>query len=245
VEGVRQPRILRLKAEATKERLKAESTMLNSLTVWQLADSAFPTGGFAHSSGLEAAWQMGEVPTPESLDGFVRAALWQAGRGLLPLASSAHLAPRRLEELDEACHVFLINTIASRASCVQGRAFAATCARVWPRDSMGGLEDRVAALHGHLAPVFGAALSLLGLPLRTMQQLLLYSSLRGLASAAVRLGIVGTYAAQRLQVGCAHELALVLERCEGLRETDIAQTAPILDLLQAGHDRLYSRLFQS
>jgi urease accessory protein UreF len=26
---------------------------------------------------------------------------------------------------------------------------------------------------------------------------------------------------------------------------DLAQTAPLVDLLQAGHDRLYSRLFQS
>jgi urease accessory protein UreF len=25
----------------------------------------------------------------------------------------------------------------------------------------------------------------------------------------------------------------------------VAQTAPVLDILQAGHDRLYSRLFQS
>jgi urease accessory protein len=73
----------------------------------------------------------------------------------------------------------------------------------------------------------------------------LYATLRGLASAAVRLGIIGTYAAQRLQVDCAAELDVVLERCACLRDADIAQTAPILDLLQAGHDRLYSRLFQS
>jgi urease accessory protein len=218
---------------------------LDVLTIWQLADSAFPTGGFAHSSGLEAAWQAGEVASPDALDRFVRAVLWQTGRGLLPLASAAHIDPHRLEELDELCHVFLTNIVASRASCVQGRAFAATCARVWPGESTTALESRVRRVHGHHAPIFGAALSLLGIPLRTTQQLFLYASLRGLASAAVRLGIIGTFAAQRLQVECAGELGLILERCAGLRDADIAQTAPILDLLQAGHDRLYSRLFQS
>jgi urease accessory protein len=217
----------------------------NPFLIWQLSDSAFPTGGFAHSGGLESAWQAGEVPTADSLERFVHAALWQAGRGLLPLASAAHIEPRRLEEIDEACHVFLVNIVASRASCVQGRAFAATCARVWPGEAMDALEARVAWLHGHVAPIYGAALSLLDIRLETMQQLFLYATLRGLASAAVRLGIIGTYAAQRLQVDCAAELHVVLEHCAGLRDADIAQTAPILDLLQAGHDRLYSRLFQS
>ena len=34
-------------------------------------------------------------------------------------------------------------------------------------------------------------------------------------------------------------------RCADLDEKDVVQTAPVIDLLQAGHDRLYSRLFQS
>ena len=36
-----------------------------------------------------------------------------------------------------------------------------------------------------------------------------------------------------------------LDRCRDLDERDAAQTAPILDVLQSAHDRLYSRLFQS
>jgi hypothetical protein len=30
--------------------------------IWQLMDSAFPTGGFAHSNGFEAAFQAGNSP---------------------------------------------------------------------------------------------------------------------------------------------------------------------------------------
>jgi len=218
---------------------------MNPTVLWQLADSAFPTGGFAHSGGLEAAWQAGEVPSPERLRRFVAEALWQTGRGMLPLVSAAYEEPHRLEGLDALCHSFLTNVVASRASCVQGRAFASTCARIWPAGPLPALEARVRDLHGHQAPVAGACLSLLGVPLGRTQELFLFLTLRGLTSAAVRLGIVGPYQAQRVQFECADDLEVVLSRCRDLRDRDIAQTAPILDLLQASHDRLYSRLFVS
>ena len=105
-----------------------------TLTIWQLADSAFPTGGFADSGGLEAAWQAGEVSTSDALDRFVRAALWQTGHGLLPLVSAAYVDSSRLEELDQLCHVFLTNIVTRRASCVQGRAL--------PRVTGSGPETR-------------------------------------------------------------------------------------------------------
>ena len=88
-------------------------------------------------------------------------------------------------------------------------------------------------------------LAALGLPLAAAQQLILYQAVRGLLSAAVRLGIVGPYAAQRLQFDAADDIDSVFRRCAPLRERDLAQTAPVLDLLHAAHDRLYSRLFQS
>src|SRR3954471_13234687 len=102
-----------------------------SLLLLQLSDSAFPTGGFAHSGGLEAAWQCGEVRELDALGRFLRDALWQAGRGVLPLASAAHDDPARLADLDVRCQAFLTNVVARRASTVQGRAFLATSARIW------------------------------------------------------------------------------------------------------------------
>jgi hypothetical protein len=42
---------------------------------WQIVDSAFPTGAFAHSFGLEAAWQQGEMPDIAVLREFVQEAI--------------------------------------------------------------------------------------------------------------------------------------------------------------------------
>ncbi len=54
--------------------------------IWQLADSSYPAGGFAHSSGLEAAWQQGEV-TGDGLADYIQASLTQLGHSQLPLWS--------------------------------------------------------------------------------------------------------------------------------------------------------------
>src|ERR1700694_976067 len=67
--------------------------------LWQLADSAFPTGGFAHSSGLEAAWQHGEVRNRVELNSFLEANLDQLGHAALPLVTTAHDELGRLDEL--------------------------------------------------------------------------------------------------------------------------------------------------
>jgi urease accessory protein len=84
-----------------------------------------------------------------------------------------------------------------------------------------------------------------GVPLPTAQQMVLYGAARGVLSAAVRLGILGSYEAQRLQLGCAPPLEAQWRRCDDLDDEDLAQVAPIPELFQATHDRLYSRLFLS
>jgi urease accessory protein len=212
---------------------------------WQVVDSAFPTGAFAHSCGLEAAWQHGELAGAGALAEFLHAALQQVTFGSLPLVNAAYRTPERLEWLDARADAFLLNAVANRASRIQGRTLLATIARVWPSPAVTALAARVAATHAHVSPVTGAALKTVGLPLGTVQQVVLFGTARSVLAAAVRLGIAGSYEAQQLQAGCAPWLDDLLQRAATLEPDDLAQTSPIADILQSRHDRLYSRLFQS
>ncbi len=213
--------------------------------LWQLADSAFPTGGFAHSAGLEAAWQQGEIPDAEGLRRFVVFSVGQAVRAVVPFVNATYGDPASFERCDAMADAFLTSTVANRASRAQGRAWLATCGRVWPSALLAALECRASMLCGHLAPVLGVTLAGLDVPLDAAQRLVVFLAARGVLSAAVRLGVTGSYEAQRLQAACAPDLEAALGRCRGLELDDLAQTAPIVEILQAGHDRLYSKLFSS
>ena len=212
---------------------------------WQIIDSAFPTGVFAHSWGLEAAWQQGEVDTLDKLRVFLETSILQTGFASLPLVNDAYRSPDRLEALDALADAFLLNAVANRASRIQGRTLLGTVGRIWPSAELTVLHARAAATCAHLAPLSGATFRALGLSLATAQRIVLYGTARGVLSAAVRLGIAGSFETQRMQYDSIGWLDRIADRCGALTSDDLAQTAPILDLLQAGHDRLYSRLFQS
>jgi urease accessory protein len=217
------------------------------LTLWQLADSGLPSGGFVHSGGLEAAVQMGEVADRDGLARFVAEIVAQAGRGALPLVTAAHGGTGALDDLDALAEAFLVNPVANRASRAQGRAFLETCAATFPHPGLRALREDVRRrrLCAHHAPIFGAAAGALGIDRVQAQRLFLVLTSRGVLTAAVRLGLVGVYDAQRLQYAAGPLIERTRERCADLGPLDIAQTAPLADLYQSTQDRLYSRLFQS
>jgi urease accessory protein len=219
---------------------------MNRASDWlilQLADSAFPVGGFAHSGGLEAAVQHGQIDGIESLCQFLREGLWQTGHASLPLVAAVHDDRSRLRELDALCDAFLTSAVANRASRTQGRAFLSTCERVFDEALSKVLRKESRYLHH--APCFGAVLSCLRVPREETLRLFLFLTLRGLLSAAVRLGQIGPQQAQKLQLQMEPTLESVYARCLNLAAEEIAQTAPLVDLFQSTHDRLYSRLFIS
>lgn len=209
--------------------------------MWQLIDSAFPTGGFAHSNGLEAAWQNGEVPDRQELIGFVEASLDQAGRGSLPLVLAAFDVPKKLIELDRLTEAFMSNHVANRASRAQGRALLAAMERLFEIPQ----PIRARPPYAHLAPVWGVCLRRLRVPRLTAGRMFMFNHLRSLLAAAVRLNIVGPMEAQALTRRLHARAETVLQGGKDLGPDDIAQTAPLIDLWQGTQDGLYSRLFQS
>ena len=218
------------------------------MTAWlalQLADATFPSGGFAHSGGLEAALHAGAFTAEGAFPRWLGDALWQAGHTALPFVAAAHDAPGRLGELDAAHDAALRNPVLNAASRSQGRAHLDACLRSLGGHELAALRERARGGPQHLAPAFGASLAVLGLERDATLRLYLHGVARGLLSAAVRLSLVGPAEAQRLHADAAPTLTAVLGRCGRLDPAAQTQVAPLHDLLAGTHDLLDARSFAS
>jgi urease accessory protein len=109
----------------------------------------------------------------------------------------------------------------------------------------GAERARDGHVSAHLAPVLGASLRARGLARHEVASWVLHLALRGVTSAAVRLGVAGPHEAQRVQFALAATLGEVLAACSNLTPDDAALSAPWHEIVGGAHDRLYSKLFQS
>ncbi len=219
------------------------------MTPWlllQLADSALPTGGFAHSAGIEAAVQLGRVRDGRQLAEGIDELVWSLAGSSLPFATAAFRRPAALAAIDLRCEAALSSHVANRASRLQGQALLRAAAAAFGAPARAVLEQvRSGHLPGHLAPIFGALLAALGADEQDARRLFLFQGARAALSAAVRLGVVGPLEAQSLLAAAAATAERALAATADLAPEDAATAAPLLDLLQSHQDRLYSRLFQS
>jgi urease accessory protein len=223
----------------------------SELLIWQLADSAFPSGGFPHSSGLEAARHQG-VADADSLSGWLRAQIGSVARASLPFVFAAMRGFEDFAAIDADCDLFLNNHVANRASRLQGQSLLQAAAAIFDGTMPQGpelrtLRERIrqARQPGHLAPVFGTIAKSVGCDSPRAARLYLFILLRGQISAAVRLGIVGPMEGQKIQLSLLPEIERLASNAEANDDSAPAQISPLMDLLQQTHDRLYTRLFRS
>jgi urease accessory protein len=212
----------------------------------QLVDSGFPAGAFAHSAGLEALHHCGLLRTEAQLTARLEELTWHSALSALPFLHDAfHGAAERslVQAADRHADVFLSNHVARRASAAQGRAFLLAAEATLETDEVRAL--RASLPHHHLPVAFGAALASQAVPLDDVRQAFLFSTVRSALSAVVRLGVVGPLRAQAVLRGLHATLAAALSGSVGRTALEATSVSVWLETAQAGHDRLYSRLFQS
>jgi len=137
-----------------------------------------------------------------------------------------------------------------RASLSQGQSWIRAMEAAYDIPAMAALRPWFAArgIPLHFLMAFAAALRASGFGFSDAQSLLLHMSLRDQLGAAVRLGLIGSLQAQRLHR--EHILAgesLLATRSARIRAGHACaeRTAPMIELAQASHPHLYSKLFQS
>lgn len=113
--------------------------------LWLLADSRLPSGGHAHSGGVEAAVARGELRTPTDLARFLAARI--PTTGLVSAAAAAAACARGATATgwapwDAAVSARLPVAGLREASRAQGRALARTGTQAWPSPALHALGRR-------------------------------------------------------------------------------------------------------
>lgn len=214
-----------------------------------LADSALPAGGYAFSSGLEGAYQLGLLSSSKALEEFVCSALTAAAYGEIPFVHSCYALAGE-DDLAQMLHFYdaMITAPAMRrASLTLGKNWLRLMADLYPQAGLADLRRRLgqAQLPAHYTLVYSLALKAAGFAEDAAEQLFMFQILRDQISAAVRLGVIGSMEATRRQLQLYPHCTRMLAAVAGRSYTQASRCVPQLDIAQSVHDDLYSRLFQS
>ena len=132
-----------------------------------------------------------------------------------------------------------------QASLKTGRGWLRLFARLFPGPGQRRIErlfsTRGTAPHGCV--LFGACLGAAGVGEEEATVLFLHQLLRDQLGAAVRLGIVGPLEAVERHAALRSECRKAAEVSRRIPCEEAGRGAPQLDLAQAAHGHLYSRLF--
>lgn len=172
------------------------------LTLLQLCDTAFPSGAFAFSGGLEALVSEGRVQGAAQVRDFLTEEIlprWASFDRVFLRRAHAACDVAELTRVDADCE--LRSTVESLASASRrtGRAALSTHARLGTPDCAACLARvRDGLTPGHAAVVQGLAGRGLGLALAPLEAGTLHALALATLSAAVRLGAIGAMQAQQI-----------------------------------------------
>jgi len=224
-------------------------SLLNGL---RFVDSFFPSGGYAFSSGLEAAVQGGAVQNVEQLSRYVVESL-TTGMGereavAVGLAHEAYVSGS-LEiaiKADRELEAMKLGRESRTASRQMGRQVIRLAADKRARHPL--IEGYLAAVEaeqtpGHLAVSFGLTLAAAGWSKENTIAAFLYQTATGFVAAAMKLMPLGQREGQKLLESWIE----VIERIShnAAHQRVLQSWSPVQDIYAMRHSLLESRLFRS
>ncbi len=216
--------------------------------LWQ-GDSAFPSGGFAFSNGLEGVAALSRTLDRAGLSAVMEATLrfrWSTTDRVALLHAFAAEDLERIAGVDHAVEAATLPETFRSGSRRNGRALLIAHARL---GTPGAAEFKAALMTGpalgHLPVVQGWVWRRCGLDARAAVAASAYTVVAGLANAAVRLGSLGAIDAQGA-LGDSLDLVADLARdTYDPSSLTLSSTTPWLDVAAARHARSALRLFSN
>jgi urease accessory protein len=231
----------------------AVATTINTvdmLSAIRFADSAFPTGGFAFSSGLEAAFLDGYVGNEAALLRVVEEQLTYRWNSFDRVFLARYFAAPTLDtaacldaEIDRRTPVERFRVGSRRAGAALLNGFAKLGQVESARYRQGVIEGQ---RPGHLTIAQGVAFDGARLSLQLTEMVSAWHLISGLTGAALRLGIVGHLSTQRVIVAVLPTLATLLDLgvpVSRSRPGDTLSFSTFTEIAAARRTGLSSRLF--
>lgn len=229
------------------------------ISLLQLSDSAFPSGRYTLSYGLETLVQSGHLAAPAAVSTLTTLLSDSIRWGVAPSDGAALACAHRavgpdgevdlevIAQVDLRLTAVKLSREAREASARTGRAVLATATAAFGAGPLRPYTERVAEGRspGNHAVVVGLLGAGLGVPCLEALVGELYAFASGWAAAAIRLGLVNHRAAQALLHHARPVLAAAAREALNRDIDQISSCTPLLDVMAMRHEQAELRLFAS
>jgi len=227
------------------------SLIARQLALMQLSDSAFPSGAFTLSHGLESLVYSGQIQTADDFKQFLRLLLYnKIGTSDLIALLHAHRASvnNDLVEIRRAdLRLFASTSIAEtrEAQRKSGRALLMVAQSIWHDEQLEILAtDTAAGTIQCLHPVIFAVVGRIAVLNESDTMLaFVHSFITSLANAAIRLGVLGHIQGQVVLKVIILDIEPIINKALVISLDDMRSCTPAIDIAQMRHKHLSQRQF--